>query len=45
MDDLNIKDTKEYKELADELYILKSIYDSAVDQGIMACDKNRKIIL
>ena len=34
MDDLNIKDTKEYKELADELYILKSIYDSADDQGM-----------
>lgn len=45
MGDPRGKDTKGYKELEDELFVLKSIYDSAIDQGIMACDKSGKIIL
>lgn len=36
---------KQFKDLENEVFILRAIYDSAVDQGMLACDRNGRIIL
>lgn len=36
---------KKYAELEKEVFILRAIYDSAIDQGILACDREGRIIV
>ena len=40
-------DTEDKKcaELEKEVFILRAIYDSAIDQGILACDREGRIIV